>query len=30
MGLTLRIREHLKKNWESREYLGEKGIFGHF
>ena len=29
-GLTMRIREYLKKKGESREYLGEKGIFGQF
>jgi len=26
----MRIREYLKKMGESREYLGEKGIFGQF
>jgi len=28
MGLTIGIREYLRKRGESREYLGEKGIFG--
>jgi hypothetical protein len=29
-GLTMKIREYLSKKVESREFLGEKGIFGKF
>jgi len=30
MRLTIGIREYLRKKGESREYLGEKGLFEQF